>query len=669
MTETITTTETARVLGVSKQRILARANAEKWPFTQGLNRTKLFHVDALPPEIQEKIMLDRAGIGDDESVDAYAEAAQRLKIKIPAEKLKDPKVAAKFRMVAECMAVPAGARGRRERIRQIAESYGYNVGSAYRLIDRVKKGKELIKGSKNHGHYIESLGITVRAWDPEAAEMAVEEIMSNRRSHAEKLTLYERVRDRAEAQGLSCGGYESFLNLHKKISGSIMTYRDKGIHGLREDIVPAIRRDHTAYRPMECLVGDQHKADYYGIDFAGNRVCLELFCWLDFRTQMCWGAIAYRHYNRYTVGQALLNAVRYGMPSIVYTDWGKPEESNYTYQLVEQLGGLGVQIKDIHRTHAKVRHPQAKPIEPYFSRLDKSFKNNNIPGYCKRLNDSRENELQQKELDELTRSGKLLRIDELTDEIFRVIEQRNDHLFKNRGVDNGKSPRQLYNELTRQYPVTTLSEDVLEYIFLPVVSENRNGKPYTVKRSQIKIRHEIYNKTLTYYSPDLADHSGAEVAVRYNPFDPSRVWVFENGAGRKAQGAGRLLCVADEWGMINPKDMSQVSERIAMQERLIKQVTEKYRLWLPAKPVKENKVRVLHPLEREARAYKQSKEESENRKEQKARAVAGVRRVLVTQLESGMSDQVDERGYRSLSFADSHEPSQPRRPLDLTIED
>ena len=698
----VTARQIADVIGKSVQFINRIASNEGWR-AEVINKRgdRRFYLESLPPEIQEKIMLDRVGIRDDEeSVEAYAEAAQRLNIIVPPERLKDPKVAGKFRMVCECLAVPAGARGRRERIRQIAESFGYNVGSAYRLIDRVKNGKELINGSKNHGHRIESLGITVRAWAPEAAHMAIEEIMSNRRSHAEKLTLYERVRDRAKAQGLAFGCYESFLSLHKKISGSILTYRDKGIHGLREDIVPAIQRDHTAYRPMECLVGDQHKADYYCVDYTGNVVTLELFCWLDFRTQMAFGAIAYKHYNRYTVGQALINAVRWGMPAQVYTDWGKPEESNYTNQLIDQLSGLGVMCRDIRRVHAKVRHPQAKPIEPYFGRLDKCIKNTGIPGYCKRLHDDRENELQQKEIKELEREHKLLSIDEMTDALFDVIEERNDHIFKNRGVDNGKSPRQIYYEETRQMPVTTLSDDVLDYIFLPVISTNGNKQPLTVKRSQVKIRHEYFKRVLTYYSPELSDYNGAEVSVRFNPFEPSRVWIFatdthrhrqmdsrlrgNDGVGRGNDGVGRgmatgrLLCVAEEWGMINPKNMDQVSDRIATQERLIKRVREKYQLWLPDKPVKENKVRVLHPLEREARAYTQSKEESENRKEEKARAVAGLGdiRLLTTQLEDGrqtLEDRGQRTGYRPLTFenrADTRPaPTGGRTFLNLTIDD
>lgn len=589
----ISANDIAEATGKAVRTIQRIAVKDGWPHKIINNRgDRLFYIDGLPPGIREMIARRRYGIDGGSAEDMAA----AFNMKIPPEKLKDPAVASKVRMVCECLAVPEGARGRKKRIKNIAESHGYNTGTAYRLIKRAKDGKSIVKATKNHGVVLESLGITLRAWDREAAHMAVETIIGNKRNHAEKLTLYERIKDRAEADNLKVGSYRAFLDLYARVSDSVLTFRDKGARGLREEIVPAIRRDHTAYRVMECLIGDQHKADYYCFDYNGDVATLELFCWLDFRTQMAWGAISYRHYNRYTVGQALINAVGWGLPSQVYTDWGKPEESNYVTSLLEQITGLGIKTDAIRHTRAKVRHPQAKPIEAWFGWLDRNLRNDGMPGYCKRLRDGRENEMQQKDLKRLINEGGLLPIDEMADRILSVIERWNDHAFKNRAPDNGKSPRELYRIETAKHPVATLSEDLLEYIFLPVQDRNGNGKPLMVKRSQVKIKHEIFNRTLTYYAPDLADVTGAEVSVRYNPFDPDRVWVFDRSSGK-------LLCCAEQWNMINPKNRDQVSARIEIQNRLVKQVRDKYRVWLPEKSNKTHIPRI-HPQEREARAYK-----------------------------------------------------------------
>lgn len=583
--EFITPVQIAIATGKSVRFINITATKEGWP-ARIVNKRgeKEFEVSRLPAEIQEALFHARYEI-DHHDIE---KTAMRLEIRVLPEKLKDPNIASKIRLVSDCMAVPKRVRGRRERIKQIAEGHGYSVKTAYNLMKRVEAGKWLVKPTKNYGTNFTDLGITVRAWDEEAGRMAVQAIMGNKRNHVEKLALYHKVARQCRDKDLRFGSYRSFLDMAKRMNGAVIAYRDKGIRGLREDIVPAIQRDFTAYRPMECLIGDQHKADYFAIDGNGDMVTLELFCWLDFRTQLAWPAIAYKHYNRYTVGQAFINAVRWGVPSIVYTDWGKPEESKYTTLLLDQLTGLGIKAEGIRHTHAKVRHPQAKPIESWFGWLDRKMRNAGIPGYCKRLKDSRENEIQQKELKEQVKANELLRIPELVERVTGEIEGWNIHFFKNRGPDTGKSPLQIYNEEVKAHPVTTLSEDVLDYIFLPFYE-------VTIRRSQVKIRHEFLKKTLTYYHPELANHNGADVTVRYNPFDPEAVWIFREG---------KLICQAEGWGVINPKNTEHVRERIAKQNSLIKQVSEIYKAHKP----EEKTIPRISPHEREARQLKRAQE-------------------------------------------------------------
>jgi len=661
---TITAGKIAEILGRPVRTVQRWAAAQGWEVEGSNGRGVVYLINRLPAEIQERIARHRMGIDEE----AVGEMARRFEIRINPEQLRDPAVASKIRMVCECLAVAQNARGRDKRITEIAGSYGYHRGTAYRLIKRVKEGKPLSVSTKNYGTRIEGLG-TVRAWDEGAARMAVEAIMENRRNHAEKLSIYKDISLRAQGAGLKIGSYGSFLNLSRKIDPSVIVYRDKGIRGLREDIVPAIRRDPTAYRPMECLVGDQHKADYYCLDHNGDVATLELFCWLDFRTQLIWGAIAYKHYNRYTVGQALLNAVRWGLPSMLYTDWGKPEESNYINLLVEQITGLGIRAEEIRRTRAMVRHPQAKPIEGWFGWLDRNLRNERLPGYCKRLRDVRENDLQQKEVTELIRAGRLLFIDDLVERVLGVIEGWNAHLFKNRGKDTGRSPLQIYNEETVTYPVTAISEEVLDYIFLPMQETK-------VSRSQVKVRHEFLKKTITYYDAALADHGGEQVVVRYSPFDVNRVWVFTapsprpspaRGEGEKmaapsrgevekeiipARGergngrAGRLICQAEEWGMINPKSREHVMERMQQQRHLVKVIKEKYEHHAPdKKPIPR-----IHPQQQQAREMVRVMRTQIEEQEE----VGGLR------LEVGGGSPPGGCAYRKLEFVKSAEPERMR---------
>jgi len=595
--QSYTAAEIALAAGVVKSTILRRAEKERWKFEVGGNKAKKFIVASLPPDIQQAMIrkkYNRTEPLDPERLDMSSstclaaegptpqELAEHFKINIPPEKLLDPKYQAIVRMVVRCLSIPVDAKNRNAQIKDIADFHGYNPATAYRYLQRVKKGEPIAKSTKNYGASFADLGITLRAWDERAGRMAIEQIIGNKRRHQDGLTLYTVIKDTAEAENLRIGTYASFMQLKRKITPALKTFRDKGRQGLRQDIIPGIRRDATAYRPMEWLIGDQHKADYYAIDANGKVATLELFCWLDFRTQMVWGAMAYKHYNRYTVGQALTNAVRWGLPSVCYTDQGKPEKSKYITQLIEQLTGLGIKT-EIHHILAEGRHPQAKPIEGFFGIFDRRLKNAAIPGYCKRLKDSRESELQEKELKQLIKTDGLLSIPDLTASVIAELSRWNEHLFKNRNEDNGRSPLDIYTEEIKRFPVSTLSDDTLDYIFLP-------KRDCLIKRSSVNFRHEWLGKQV-YYDRALADYQGYMAEVRYDPFDPSHVWIFVER---------KLICEAEEWGMINPKISAQVEEKRAEQKALATQIKTLYQKYLPPKAP----VRRINRHEREARDIK-----------------------------------------------------------------
>jgi len=564
----------AHALGVSKRAINKRAQKEGWS-----RDGSQFLFQSLPPEIQKILMHQKYTKTELTPQDLAA----HFHINIPPEKLKDPKMQSLIRMLSHCLRIPPNAKNRTKEIEDNAAAYGYDKATAYRYLARIKKGLPLRTSSKNHGIYFEDLGITLRAWDQKAADMAIKLIMGNKRRHQDGLTLYQTVKDTAEAEGLQIGTYASFMQIKKRIKPALKTYRDKGRQGLRQDVIPGIRRDATVYRPMECLIGDQHKADYYAIDASGKVATLELFCWMDFRTQLVWGAVSYKHYNRYTVGQALINAVHWGLPSTCYTDWGKPEESNYMTLLIEQLTGLGITTESIEHLKATPRHPQAKPIEGFFGNFDRRLKNAMLPGYCKRLTDPRENELQQKQLNQLIKSGQLLSVQDLSDALIGELTRWNEHRFKNRGEDNGRSPIDIYTEEIKHYPTATLSDDTLEYIFLP-------KRDLMIRRCQVTFHHEWLGKRV-YYDRALADYQGTMAEVRYDPFDPWRAWIFVDG---------KLICEAEEWGMINPKITEQVEAKRAEQKALSDQIRTTYKKYAP--PTKP--VRKINRHEKEARDVK-----------------------------------------------------------------
>jgi len=408
MKEGYTAREIAEALGVTKRAVIKRANKEAWPFQEvpnshGGGRQRLYLTSGLPLDVLEKVRRWELGL-DEASIEQLVE---RFELNVPPEKLQDPTVAAKVRMTAECLALPRGCRSRRRRIAEIARSHGFSPATAYRLLKRAEEGKPLFGKRRSPGVHLAGLGVVVRAWDERGATAAAELILSNRQGRVEGKRLYEELLRRAEKEGFRVGSYRSFMDLASRVRPELIQLRDLGIRGLREEILPPIRRDPTAYRAMECLVGDQHKADYYAIDRDGNIATLELYAFMDFRSQLIFHSLAYKHYNRYTVGQALVNAVRFGLPNMIYMDWGMPERSKYLEMLIEQLTGLGVRIEPIRTQRATPRHPQAKPLEGWFSWLDRKLGNERLPGWCRRLSDARANELQRNEIKAQIKAGEL----------------------------------------------------------------------------------------------------------------------------------------------------------------------------------------------------------------------------------------------------------------------
>jgi hypothetical protein len=236
--ETITVSEIAGLVGVTERAVQKWAIDQRWEFDPGSNGTRHYYRDMLPPEIQERIFRAEHGL-DEVSIEAMIE---RSGLTVPAAKMKHPATATKVRMVCECLAVPWNAKGRDKRIREIAESHGYNRATAYRLMRRAQAGEPIEAESRNHGWSVPGLGITLRAWDEESGRIAVETILANRRNHVEKLALYENIKERINQTGLTgstgleiksqerrVGTYSSFCGLVRRMESlSIYTMRSGG---------------------------------------------------------------------------------------------------------------------------------------------------------------------------------------------------------------------------------------------------------------------------------------------------------------------------------------------------------------------------------------------------------------------------------------------------------
>ena len=529
-------------------------------------------------------------------------------INLPPEVLNDPKMKRYLPILHELVKIPRKGKGRVLFFEEVAARHGIGKTWCRELLRRLKKGECPIRTRKEKKR-IEQLGIAVRRIDVRAADKAISLYLANKNDHRDRKTLFTEWQGFCGAERLRDGSYRSFCRLLEKVPAPLIAMRDGGPRALKEDFIPSIRRDASAYRPMEALIADQHTHDWACFDDDFNVLTLEAFYCMDFRTQLLFPAIAAEHYQQFHVGQALTNALRSGIPSIFYSDLGKPEGSSYVSFLLEQLNALSIDSQPIQHIKAQGRWPRAKPIEGVFGIFDRRVRNKGLPGYRKRLHDPRANEAAQKELKRQIKQKQLLHQDEMVRELLNATDEWNRHAFVNRGRDTGSSPLQIYERETEKYPVLVLPDDVIDYLFLP-------EQTATVRHSQVRIKHP-YIGPLNYYSPDLVNVNGDAVLVKWHPYEADSVWVF---AYTKTGKPGEFIARAEVWQSINPKDQRAVAEKIEKQGHLVKLVRELYRAYVP----KGGKhIRAVGPWSRAARELKEIAAE-EKEVEQPLRLVSGL---------------------------------------------
>lgn len=509
-------------------------------------------------------------------------------INLPPELLNDPKVKRYLPMLNQLLRAPRKGQGRKQYIKEVAAEHGVHEAWAYRLLKRLNKGESPIKSRTAK----RIMGTVVHGPDTRAQEKAISLHLSNTNDHRDQKTLFIEYQAFCEAEGLKSASYRSFCRIRENIPAQFIAQRDSGSRAVKEDFAPSIKRDFSCYHPMEVVGGDQHTHDWVCFDNNFNVTTLENYFCMCLRTDLIFAAIASGNYQQFHVGQAITNALRWGIFSTFYCDLGKQENSAYITALLEQLEGFGIDCQAKPKVNAQGRWPRAKPNETVNGIFDRRFKNKGLPGYRKRLRDPRANEAAQKELRRQIARRELLNQGEMAQEILAAIEEWNRHLFTNRGQDTGSSPLQIYERETEECPVTVFPDDVLDYLFLP-------EQIATVRRSEVRIKHP-YLGPIDYHSPDLLNANGDRVFVRWHPYEAEWVWVFGSAKSGKP---GELLAKAEIWESINPKDRQAVLEKMEKQGHLVKLVREHYQTYVP----KGKKIiRAVSPYDRKARQLKEA---------------------------------------------------------------
>lgn len=606
--EAVAARDLAEALKITKQAVVKRAQKEGWANKTGPNRTRLYNIDQLPADVKTAL------------VEAQPELTQSLIATLPPEAalvaakkmvptdlykgiassapntwtadnaigmdvLRDPKVGRWVRIIQEAQDVPKGWK-KRPWIEAVAAKHGVSWQTIYRKIAAYEKqglaGLKHTKGNRGKP----------RVWTPEAVDWWVGLVLKQDHRKIAKDSLYSILTIEARKRGWQIGGYESALWwLDKRATPQLLALQRGGMRAL-DNMLPPILRDYSDLAPFEILVGDQHRWDFWVVDEESGEVFRpEGYYWQDLRTRCLYGGALDKKYDSYLIGLALRVGIKaFGAFDSIYTDNGKPELSRYVMSIMKDMRTLGLRVEgetdvpvdlsDVEAeevnpcvvmpgTHRKaiVRNAKAKMIEGTFNVLEGIMRDHmHVPGYVKKLGGNpEENEVDQKEIERLATSGKLLGFWEFAQKLYQAMDYYNSSK-SHRGVLKEWAWRPKPKSATPidclkscyvdGWRPARLSDEAIDLVFLPRAPRGR-----VVDRGRVLFRNEQYEHEA------LIELHGQRVDVRFDPLDPEWVLIFHEEA---------FICRAEIAELSSMKDTELAKRKIEEKRRRRKGFMNEY---------------------------------------------------------------------------------------------
>jgi hypothetical protein len=339
---------------------------------------------------------------------------------------------------------------------------------------------------------------------------------------------------------------------------------------------PKIIRSWLQIPAGHTYIGDQHLLDYAAVlPETGEVVLLQLYLWMD-ATSRYWTGLAasFGAYSQYTVGASLLDACTLQMPEMLYTDWGRPENSVYINELRQRLSGWvgcgdweDFRAKhpdaEITRKHSTPYVPPVKPIEAQMAVLTRYLAQENLVGYRKRdLANPFVKKKVQSDLAAAKRGDRLPTVPELLEVIVKVAQRHNDNPAR---TEEGPTiiPAEIFWQgIAGRRRV--LPEQDLHLLMFPAAER-------TVRNSTVRV--SVGKNLLEWTAPELALLPAKErVRIHYNPVPPHEGSIISRWQGDQ----WRFYCVADPWygRGIHPEDRDGLTRAMEIKQRYLKQFRE-----------------------------------------------------------------------------------------------
>lgn len=457
-------------------------------------------------------------------------------------------------------------------IRAAARMAGVDKSTMYRWLDQARKAAEMPPTTVTAGGARYAVKLPQSSVPEEAFCRALALLLDQPRA---PLTMGYEVLTQAGIQI----SYAQFTRLLKQIEPRFEDLRlaeAAGTVPLYLQKTPKIIRSWLQIPAGHTYIGDQHLLDYAAVlPETGEVVLLQLYLWMD-ATSRYWTGLAasFGAYSQYTVGSSLLDACTLQMPEMLYTDWGRPENSAYINDLRQRLSGWvgcgdweDFRAKhpdaEITRKHSTPYVPPVKPIEAQMAVLTRYLAQENLTGYRKRdLANPFVNKKVQADLAAAKRGDKLPTVPELLQTIVKVAQRHNDNPARTEEGPTIVPADIFWQGIAGRRRV--LPEQDLKLLLYPHTER-------TVRNSTVRVT--VGETLLQWTAPELALLPPKErVQVHYNPLPPHDGAVICRWRDDRWQ----YYCSADLWGGhgVNPEDQEKLTECMEIKQRYLKQFRE-----------------------------------------------------------------------------------------------
>lgn len=605
MKDGYTATELAEILNLSKVGMLKRATKEEWPFESRSARggyQRYYALDGLPADVRQQVQdywmtrVDAAssvseappqdpalshGAGDSTGVgigtasaglfngdlDDLKRWAQQRAIRLDPARLRDPKTPMRLDCARQVLEAPAYA-GRAEVIDSLCRKYGKSAAQIRRYVRDVTGWRIKARTSILQAGDLQIELPRSTAFCEDALRYGISAWLNN---HIQGVSWsYERLKEKAAAQGWKIGDYSSFARLIKELPAPVLARVREGAVGFELRHAPKVVRTWLDTPVYTVLCGDQNVLDYLVLDdITGEIIIMNLYLWMDC-TSRAWVGMwpSFGPYRGYTVGYSLREALRFGLPDEIFTDWGKCELSNYVAEVrmnVSRYCGMGgfddmgrrfsdIQDEIVHRL-AKPGIPWSKPIENQMNILKRYLLDQNLPGFRQRLPDPWANKVRQEDLQKLRRGEKLLTTSQMLAALLKAMERHNREACQLKELRGGTIvPNEVLMQGLKNQHRTVLDDVTLDHVFLPSWVRTPHRGIVTAKVGP--------NDTRSYYAAQLT-RSRDKVRVHVDPFDAE-------APARLVDLNGNFLGLAEPWQAIGLNDDARLSEMIRAQRQLLK---------------------------------------------------------------------------------------------------